>query len=419
MLTDKAQFLFMPEFGAGIKNVVFHKWLVKEGGDVEEDQPLYEISTQKAIMEIESPINCKIVEFLCEPNDEVKSNTPIAKIIPYGKGEGKQGRAYKCENEISIIQEEPSNQVGVFNEKQQLFINHYRYSQAIPSSISFCVDDHLIENAKRQIIYDLSSQGEKELFITSFLIVVYAFLKACFGLSSFKKILVDNNKITVIERLSFGIAKADSEGNFDIITSLFDDSTSLGQFFSKVNNDLHQPMEQYKNNQVIPGLVFSYIGEIPYFGGTPILSSPSIATFFLGGKLSGNLSGVRVISITFDHRLLNGMHIVELIQAFNKHLVNFSLINSKQERESPVCFSDGFYTYDKMRSLILSYLNYSGTLEEDSVPLGLLGLNSLMATKLIAFLNQQFDLKLSVTVIWKYSTLENLIHYLLKRVHSL
>ena len=52
----------LPDVGEGLHEAELLKWLVKEGDFVREDQPLMEVQTDKAAVEITSPVNAKVAK---------------------------------------------------------------------------------------------------------------------------------------------------------------------------------------------------------------------------------------------------------------------------------------------------------------------------------------------------------------------
>jgi len=74
--------LKLPDVGEGIAEGEVVRWLVAEGARVEEDDPLVEILTDKANVEIPSPVSGTVVKILAQPGQVVKVGAPLALIEP-------------------------------------------------------------------------------------------------------------------------------------------------------------------------------------------------------------------------------------------------------------------------------------------------------------------------------------------------
>jgi len=72
--------LIMPKMGESITEATILKWLFQEGDEVDLDQPILEIATDKVDSEIPSPVKGKISKILYQENDVVPVGTVIAKI---------------------------------------------------------------------------------------------------------------------------------------------------------------------------------------------------------------------------------------------------------------------------------------------------------------------------------------------------
>ena len=59
----------LPDVGEGLHEAELLKWMVNEGDYVREDQPLMEVQTDKAAVEITSPVTGKVVKLLGKPED--------------------------------------------------------------------------------------------------------------------------------------------------------------------------------------------------------------------------------------------------------------------------------------------------------------------------------------------------------------
>jgi pyruvate dehydrogenase E2 component (dihydrolipoamide acetyltransferase) len=74
--------LKLPDVGEGIAEGEVVRWLVAEGAQVTEDDPLVEILTDKANVEIPSPVTGIVFKILAAPGQIVKVGDPLALIEP-------------------------------------------------------------------------------------------------------------------------------------------------------------------------------------------------------------------------------------------------------------------------------------------------------------------------------------------------
>jgi len=74
--------LKLPDVGEGIAEGEVVRWLVAEGARVKEDDPLVEILTDKANVEIPSPVTGTVVTILAAPGQVVKVGEPLVLIEP-------------------------------------------------------------------------------------------------------------------------------------------------------------------------------------------------------------------------------------------------------------------------------------------------------------------------------------------------
>ena len=96
--------VIMPQMGESIFEGVITKWLKKPGEQVEKDEPLFEISTDKVDAEIPSPASGVLSEIKAEEGSTVQINTVVG-VIAEGGGQSAAGPAAP-----SPAQAEPSPQ---------------------------------------------------------------------------------------------------------------------------------------------------------------------------------------------------------------------------------------------------------------------------------------------------------------------
>jgi pyruvate dehydrogenase E2 component (dihydrolipoamide acetyltransferase) len=70
----------MPKMGSTMKEGLLAKWLVKEGDAVNEEDVLFEVSTDKITNEIESEVTGIVRKILVAEGETVPCQTPLAII---------------------------------------------------------------------------------------------------------------------------------------------------------------------------------------------------------------------------------------------------------------------------------------------------------------------------------------------------
>ena len=87
----------LPDLGEGVHEGEIVKWLIKEGDQVKENQPLVEVMTDKATVEIPSPLQGKIVKIHFKEGETVV----VDNIIVTLQKEGENIQVQKKESPIT------------------------------------------------------------------------------------------------------------------------------------------------------------------------------------------------------------------------------------------------------------------------------------------------------------------------------
>jgi pyruvate dehydrogenase E2 component (dihydrolipoamide acetyltransferase) len=75
----------LPDLGEGITSGEIKKWEVKKGQKVEEDDPLAQVETDKAVVEIPSPVTGTVEDLKFKEGDKVPVGSVMAVIQPEGE----------------------------------------------------------------------------------------------------------------------------------------------------------------------------------------------------------------------------------------------------------------------------------------------------------------------------------------------
>src|SRR5436190_23011243 len=89
MATETAVDVVMPQMGVSVSEGTITKWLKSEGEQVEADESLLEISTDKVDTEVPSPASGTLTQILVQEGETVEVGTKLAQIggAPAGNGQ--------------------------------------------------------------------------------------------------------------------------------------------------------------------------------------------------------------------------------------------------------------------------------------------------------------------------------------------
>src|ERR671924_470377 len=86
MATTEAIDVVMPQMGVSVSEGTITKWLKQEGEEVQADEPLLEISTDKVDTEVPSPGSGTLTQILVQEGETVDIGTKLAVIGGDGAG---------------------------------------------------------------------------------------------------------------------------------------------------------------------------------------------------------------------------------------------------------------------------------------------------------------------------------------------
>ncbi|WP_372995459.1 dihydrolipoyllysine-residue acetyltransferase [Marinobacter sp.] len=87
----------LPDIGEGIVECELVKWLVSEGDVIEEDQPVAEVMTDKALVEIPAPYKGRVTRLYYKEGDIAKVHAPLFELVDESESDGEQAVARSLE----------------------------------------------------------------------------------------------------------------------------------------------------------------------------------------------------------------------------------------------------------------------------------------------------------------------------------
>src|SRR5689334_19887154 len=87
MATETAVDVVMPQMGVSVSEGTITRWLKQEGEQIEADEPLLEISTDKVDTEVPSPASGTLTQILVQEGETVDVGTKLGQIGGTADGE--------------------------------------------------------------------------------------------------------------------------------------------------------------------------------------------------------------------------------------------------------------------------------------------------------------------------------------------
>src|SRR2546423_4544370 len=97
----------LPDVGEGITEGEIVEWLVAEGDQVAEHQPLVRVETDKALVEIPSPAAGRIGRLRHRPGDTVPVGEVLVTILAEGDTEDAAARPTASTTVVGVLADEP------------------------------------------------------------------------------------------------------------------------------------------------------------------------------------------------------------------------------------------------------------------------------------------------------------------------
>jgi pyruvate/2-oxoglutarate dehydrogenase complex dihydrolipoamide acyltransferase (E2) component len=149
----------------------------------------------------------------------------------------------------------------------------------------------------------------------------------------FRSVLTEGHVLRTYHKTSIGLARA--LPNDELITAVVPNASDLSrdEYLAAARERLKHVDEQPSDDLKLATLVISYMGDFGIRDAVPVIVPPACATLFVG---SANLEpvadekGQRIerfatVSLTFDHRIANGVGAARFLTELKDMVENFDL----------------------------------------------------------------------------------------------
>jgi pyruvate/2-oxoglutarate dehydrogenase complex dihydrolipoamide acyltransferase (E2) component len=331
--------LKLPDLGEGLTEGEVARWLVSEGQDVAEDDPLVEIQTDKTTVEIPSPAGGKVAQILVEEGKVVPVGTVLVVI---GDGDGTRPREDEAasppaqeKTRATPLVRKLAQELGVdlatlagtgpqgrITEEDVRAAAAPREGRREPlRGVRRLIAEHMAR-AHREVPAvtwveecDFSNVELKRLIATT--------LKACAeSLTEFPELnaRVEGDEIVYLDRYDLGVAVQTDQG---LVVPVVRDVR--GRTVDELHAEVERLADAARAGELRPeelrGSTFTVTsaGKLAGLLQTPIVNYPEVAILSIGriGQRAIVREGqivaapIGYVSVTFDHRVVDGARAAE------------------------------------------------------------------------------------------------------------
>ena len=373
----------LPKLGESILNATIVQWFKKEGDPINKDEPLLEVATDKVNSEIPSPVAGIVKAIHAQPDQEMAVGDLLAVIAREGKsgaktptatpekpkevstseemkdyyspallrlarennisfeqlakiqGTGAGGRvtkkdleAYIAKGPCPLAPDADVEQIKMTGMRKAIADNMVRSFYEAPHASLICEVDvtDVMNTIKTKKETFLQKHGSK-LTVTTF--VARAIARALKEYPLLNASLKDDT-IMVKRFVNLGIAVSVEQGVMVPVVkgiqnlSLHEIASAIGSFAQKARTNALQPDDVKEGT-----ITLTNFGMTGVQIGIPIIRYPEVAIIGMGGitkkvvALDDDTFGVHQImyvSLTFDHRVIDGMYGCGFLGAVKRHL---------------------------------------------------------------------------------------------------
>ncbi|MEY2509173.1 MAG: 2-oxoisovalerate dehydrogenase component [Verrucomicrobiota bacterium] len=341
-----SQKIVVPIMGEGIRNAKVVTLLKKPGDTIALDDPLCEVETDKAVYPIESSFAGTMGEWKTEVGATVDIGQELGTILTEGTeledqmeaaAEVSPDRNGDSHSEIAASSpEEPTRRP---RQKTRSVAIEPALSPTIIRKLGRVVPANLQIDARWDAIRSARESGKKKdgkNAASPSVMVAWAVVRAMEKHAPFRRTILEDDRIEEKDDFDLGIAVALEDDRLATAVVTGAAKRDWPDFVKRYNETVAETRTGRVDAMNAP-LVISSLGAFGVRAAAPIVVPPSIATLFVGsahyetmgdGKKSGPAE-VITLSLTFDHRVVNGAAAANFVHAIKELIENFAVPNCR------------------------------------------------------------------------------------------
>jgi pyruvate/2-oxoglutarate dehydrogenase complex dihydrolipoamide acyltransferase (E2) component len=322
--------------GEGIRNAKVVALLKKPGDRIELDDPLCEVETDKAVYPIESSFAGVMGEWKTKVGDTVDIGQELGTILTGEPSVADQFQTATKESPDGVEAAVPSRKELVPAREDT---RHYNIEPALSPTIvrriGRVVSANLQIDARWDSIRKAREVAKKKNGTNApspSVMIARAVVRAMEKHAPFRRLILEDDRIIENENFDLGIAVA-IEGDRLATAVITEANQKSWPEFVKIYNEIIEATRGGRVDAMNAPVVITSLGAFGVRAGAPIVVPPSVGTLFVGTahrELLANgkqheTAEVITLSLTFDHRVVNGAGAANFVHEIKEQIEEFEI----------------------------------------------------------------------------------------------
>src|ERR1700736_4425558 len=332
MPNGNVQPITVPIMGEGIRNAKIVSLLKKPGDPIAIDDELCEVETDKAVYPIQSSFAGTMGEWKTKIGDTVDIGQELGTILTDGVATAAKPSKAEPVHEIAHARStsaEDRRHGGIEPALSPTITR--KLSRVIPANLQMDARWDAIRKAR-----ETAKKKNSKNAPSPSVMIAWAVVRAMEKRAPFRRLILEDETIVENENFDLGIAAA-LEGDRLATAVIVDASKKSWPEFVKINGERVKETRGGRHDPMNAAVVITSLGAFGVKVGAPIVVPPSVGTLFVGtahqeiipnGK-KNETAEVITLSLTFDHRVVNGAGAASFVHDIKKQIESFKIPSGK------------------------------------------------------------------------------------------
>ncbi len=344
MSKQRAQSITVPIMGEGIRNAKIVSLLKKPGDPVALDDPLCEVETDKAVYPIESSFAGVMGEWKTRVGDTVEIGQELGAVLTGAPSREDQmqtaANASPDGKEKTVEAAVPAAEPNDRGRHARRYSIEPALSPTITRKLSRVIPANLQIDARWDAIRkarDIAKKKNGKTAPSPSVMIAWAVVRAMEKHAPFRRLILEDDRIIENDDFDLGSAVALEDGR--LATAVIVDANKKNwPAFVKIYNATVDATRGGRVDAMNAPVVITSLGAFGVRTGAPIVVPPSVGTLFIGsahremitdGKKKNETAQVVTLSLTFDHRVVNGAGAANFVHEIKELIETFRIPSEK------------------------------------------------------------------------------------------